>query len=101
MLKSIFTARTNKAEPEDTPELPDLDALAARLMAFGRDKIMLSLPFLSRAFFRMPMVGGDLTASFGTNGDTVWYNDRFLIRRTKKDRNYPSHAFLHMILHCI
>ena len=101
MLKSIFPARTNKAEPEDTQELPDLDALAARLMAFGRDKIMLSLPFLSRAFFRMPMVGGDLTASFGTNGDTVWYNDRFLIRRTKKDRNYPSHAFLHMILHCI
>ena len=70
-------------------------------MRFSRDRVMLSLPFLNRAFLKMPLVSSDGVDSFATDGARVYYHPVYAVRRTKQDKNYCTRAFLHMVLHCV
>lgn len=62
---------------------------------------MLSLPFLSRAFFLMDLKPDPDMITIATNGAEIRYNPVYLLRMTKKEPNYPGRVFLHMILHCV
>lgn len=75
--------------------------LAAKIMAYSRDSIMLSLRFLDRALFRMPMVESDSVETYGVDGEKIYYNTDYVLHSFKRERNTCTRAFLHMILHCI
>ena len=48
--------------------------LAGKIMVFARDQIMVSMRFLDRALFRMPLVPADTVATYGVNGQVMYYN---------------------------
>ena len=70
-------------------------------MVFARDQIMVSMRFLDRALFRMPLVPADTVATYGVNGQVMYYNADYVLQSFKQERNRCTRAFLHMILHCI
>ena len=76
-------------------------SLAARIMAYARDQMMVALRFLDRALFRMAMVPSDTVAEFGVDGEKIYYNMEFVLDAFQKEKNYCTRAFLHMIFHCI
>ena len=75
--------------------------LAAKVMTFARDQLMLSLRFLDRALFRMPMAAVDTVATYGVNGRILYFNPEHVLRSFKQEKNRCTRAFLHMIFHCI
>ncbi len=75
--------------------------LAAKIMVFARDQIMISMRFLDRALFRMPMVPAETVAAYGVNGRVIYYNVDHVLRSFKQEKNRCTRAFLHMIFHCI
>ena len=75
--------------------------LAGKIMVFARDQIMVSMRFLDRALFRMPLVPADTVATYGVNGQVMYYNADYVLQSFKQERNRCTRAFLHMILHCI
>ncbi len=76
--------------------------LASKIMHFARDQIMLSLRFLDRALFRMPMVPADTVASYGvSNGQLIYFHTDYVLRTYREEPNRSTRAFLHMIFHCI
>ena len=75
--------------------------LARQIMGYARDQMMVHLRFLDRALFRMPMVASEKTGSFGVDTEKIYYSVEFVLRAFKREKNYCTRAFLHMILHCI
>jgi len=75
--------------------------LAARIMILARDQLMISMRFLDRALFRMPMVPTDTVATYGVDGRTVFFNTDHVLRSFQQEKNRCERAFLHMIFHCI
>ncbi|MCC8017998.1 MAG: hypothetical protein LIO39_05245 [Lachnospiraceae bacterium] len=65
----------NQEEQEREKEEWERRELAEKIMVFARDQIMVSLRFLDRALFRMPMIPTDTVFSYGVNGREI-----FLIR---------------------
>ncbi|MDO4285550.1 MAG: VWA-like domain-containing protein [Eubacteriales bacterium] len=78
-----------------------INDIAAQVMVFSRDRVMLSLQFLNRAFLKMPLVASEKTETFETDLSRIYYHPVYVVRKTKQDSNYASRAFLHMILHGI
>lgn len=77
------------------------EELAAKIMEYARDELMISMRFLDRALFRMPLVAADSVAAFGVDGATMYYNPEYVLHAFKREKNACTRAFLHMILHCI
>ncbi len=75
--------------------------LAAKVMHFARDQIMVSMRFLDRALFRMPMVPAETVDAYGVNGQVMFFNAEYVLHSFKQEANSVARAFLHMILHCI
>ncbi len=75
--------------------------LATRIMRVARDQIMVSMRFLNRALYRMPLVPTDSVDTYGVDGQVVWFNADHVLRSYISEKNRPARAFLHMILHCI
>ena len=75
--------------------------LAEKIMIFARDSVMLSLRFLDRALFRMPLVETDSVAAYAVDGEKICYNMDYVLPAFKQEKNTCTRAFLHMILHCI
>lgn len=75
--------------------------LARQIMGYARDQMMVHLRFLDRALFRLPMVPSEKTGSFGVDGEKMYYSVEYVLRAFKKEKNYCTRAFLHMVLHCI
>ena len=48
------------------------EELAAKIMEYARDELMISMRFLDRALFRMPLVAADSVAAFGVDGATMY-----------------------------
>lgn len=55
------------------------EELAAKIMEYARDELMISMRFLDRALFRMPLVAADSVAAFGVDGATMYYNPEYVL----------------------
>lgn len=75
--------------------------LATKIMIFARDQIMVSMRFLDRALFRMPMAPANTVATYGVNGQVIYFNTDYVLHAFKQEKNSCTRAFLHMILHCV
>lgn len=75
--------------------------LAEKIMVFARDQVMLSMRFLNRALFRMPVTESDQISAWAVDGERVYYNMEYVLAAFKKEKNSCTRAYLHMILHCI
>ncbi len=98
--------------PQMTEEMSELVAreeeeqkkrreLATRILWLAREQIMVSMRFLDRALFKMPLVPSDTLDTYGVDGRVIWFNPDHVLRSYRQERNRPTRAFLHMIFHCI
>lgn len=98
---AIMTDEMREIMQAQDEKKAEYQEVADRIMLFARDQIMVSLRFLDRALFRMPMVPADTVATYGVNGRVIYYNPEHVIRSFKEEPNRCTRAFLHMLLHCI
>ncbi len=96
-----LTEEMSELLAEEEEERQKHRELATRIMFFARDQIMVSLRFLDRALFKMPMVPTDVVGTYGVDGQVIWFREDHVLRSFKQEKNRPTRAFLHMILHCI
>ncbi|MCU6762399.1 Uncharacterized protein conserved in bacteria [uncultured Roseburia sp.] len=82
-------------------KLKTAQELAGQIMICARDQIMISMRFLDRALFRMPVTASNRTPGFGVDGEKIYYNPEFVLQSFQREKNECTRAFLHMILHCI
>ena len=98
--------QTDHFKPENSPDaaehLPnELTDLAAQLMDFSRARLASELPYLDRAFFRMPISCDEDIKAFGTNGNWIRYSPLHVLASEKKAPGSCGRAILHMVLHCL
>ncbi|MCD7864773.1 MAG: VWA-like domain-containing protein [Clostridiales bacterium] len=96
-----LTEKASDIMEEQDREQAKRRELAARIMILARDQLMISMRFLDRALFRMPMVPTDTVATYGVDGRTVFFNTDHVLRSFQQEKNRCERAFLHMIFHCI
>ncbi len=96
-----ITEEMEKLLTQEEEEQKKRRDLAARIMHIARDEIMVSMRFLDRALFRMPMVPADNVDTYGVDGRVIWFSPDHVLRSYRQEKNRPTRAFLHMILHCI
>ena len=74
-------------ETEQTQEQQDTAReLAGKIMVYARDELMISMRFLDRALFRMPLIAADSVAAFGVDGETMYYNPEYVLHAFKKKK---------------
>ncbi|MCC8141291.1 MAG: VWA-like domain-containing protein [Lachnospiraceae bacterium] len=96
-----LTAEMNEILDEQDAEKAKRRELATRVMLFARDQIMVSLRFLDRALFRMPLVPSDVVESYGVDGREIRFGVNHVLESFSREKNRCTRAFLHMIFHCI
>ena len=86
------------------------EQLAAHIVDYVRDELLISLPFLNRAILKMPVefltkadvseeiLGG---VAFATNGAVIYTDADKVIDLFEKERGRLQRVYLHMIFHCI
>ncbi len=98
---SVITEKQRQIMEAQDQENAKYRELAGKIMQFARDRVMIDLRFLDRALFHMPMVPANTVASFGVNGQTMYYHTDYVIDAYKTEKNRCTRGFLHMILHCV
>lgn len=79
----------------------EIRELAAQVLALARDNILVSMRFLDVALMELEwQEKGDIGGVF-TDGSTVWYDARYILRLYKQDPRLVTRAMLHLLLHCV
>lgn len=77
-----------------------MENLARELLEDGRDSLVLSLRFMDKVLFRMPMDPAE-NGSIGTDMQQIYFNPYHLLKSFKNERNAPARDLLHLILHLV
>ncbi len=86
---------------------PQKTALAANIMDYVRNQLVVLMPFFSRSLLKMPLefyeaeTSSGLTEGFGTNGITIYCNYNKVLKLFEQEKNILFRTYLHMIYHCI
>lgn len=83
--------------------------LAMRIMKTSRETMMMSLPYLSRVLFKLPIIfycqeeelDEDVVVGFGTDGRNIYVIPEMVLRKYYENQNYINHLYLHMVFHCL
>ena len=73
--------------------------LSKELLTLSRDSIAVNMRFLDRALDRLDCI--DYTGSLATDGKSLFYDKRFLLKRYKETGEMPTRDYLHILFHCI
>lgn len=89
--------------PEDgrTGRMEQAAVLAGKVMQLARDNIVVNMRFLDVALSRMKPEPRPGTDGAATDGEKLYYDPVWLLKRYKEEKNYPVRLYLHMLLHCV
>ena len=83
-------------------EKKDLTAVGQDILFTARNELYMHLPYMDVALCSLPFVpGSDVTASFATDGEQLYYVGSWLADRYLRSRTLVNRAYLHVLLHCI
>ena len=74
--------------------------LAEKILTLARNTLFVSYRYLENAVGRFDFIPAN-TPSITTDGEHIYYNPEWVIKRYKESDKLPMHDLLHMILHCI
>ncbi len=86
---------------EDARRMEQAVRLAGQVMQLARDNIVVNMRFLDAALSRMrpePRLGMEGAA---TDGEKLFYDPVWLLKRYREERDYPVRIYLHMLFHCV
>ncbi|MBD5552367.1 MAG: hypothetical protein HDQ96_14555 [Lachnospiraceae bacterium] len=75
--------------------------LAKEVMRLSRDSIIMNMRFLDVALSRMQPVSKPGLKGIATDGEKLWYDDVFVLRRYKGEPAYISRCYLHSLFHLV
>lgn len=79
----------------------EIGGLAAQVLALARDNILVSMRFLDVALMELEWQEKEATGGVSTDGNTVWYDARYILRLYRQDPRLVTRTMLHMLLHCV
>lgn len=75
--------------------------LAGKVMQLARDNIVVNMRFLDVALFRLKLEMRMEMEGAATDGERLYYNPVWLLKRYKEEEDYPVRVYLHMLFHCV
>lgn len=82
-------------------ENQEIPALAREIMNNCRNSLFLSLRFMGVAVGRLYLKSTDKIQSIATDGQYLFYNDKWVLKRFKEEPSSLVRDYLHIIMHCI
>ena len=88
--------------PEEEPDgrSRKLRQLAEKVLNLAETELMLKLPYLDRALWQLKQVPSG-EQSLASDGESLFYEPAFLLRRTCEDPAFAVRAWLHVLMHCL
>lgn len=78
-----------------------IQKICAEIWQVTRTKLHLSMQHFDTAIYALTPMKDKEISSLGTDGDKIFYNEIFIIRRYQKNKRWSNRAYVHMILHCL
>lgn len=75
--------------------------LAKEVLRLSRDSIIMNMRFLDAALSRMQPISKPGLKGMAADGQNLWYDDVFVLRRYKGEPAYISRCYLHSLLHLV
>jgi len=75
--------------------------LAREVLRLSRDSIIMNMRFLDVALSKMLPVSKQGLKGMATDGEKLWYDDAFVLRRYKREPAYIARCYLHSLLHLV
>lgn len=79
----------------------EIRELAAQVLALARDNILVSMRFLDVALMELEWQEKGDIGGVSTDGSTVWYDAKYVLRLYKQDPRLVTRTMLHLLLHCV
>jgi Predicted metallopeptidase (DUF2201). len=77
------------------------EKLAQEILKYSCDQLMAAMPFLNRAFYRMPFWADRKIKYCSTDGVKIYYNTEYILECFKQQPEKITRSLLHLILHCV
>lgn len=78
-----------------------LNKICQNIWNTSRTKLHLAMRHFDNAIYAFQFMPNETTAFLGTDGDCIFYNQKYLIKTYEKGIIYIHRAYVHMILHCL
>ena len=78
-----------------------ISALASRVLTLARDDILMHLRFFDAALSGLERRERSRTLCMATDGQHCYYDPVFVLKAYKKEPQYVTRCYLHLLLHCI
>lgn len=86
---------------ERTSKKEQMEALAKEILQLSRDQIVVNLQFLDAALVKLKWKTFFGMDAMATDGQTLYYDPAFVLKKYKEEPNYITRTYLHLLLHCI
>lgn len=78
-----------------------LNKICKNIWNTSRTQLHLSMRHFDTAIYAFRFMQNETTAFLGTDGDTIFYNLKYMIQTYEKGLIYIHRAYVHMMLHCL
>lgn len=78
-----------------------ISSLAGEVMALAHDHILMHLRFFDVALAQLPLRERWDMGCIATDGQTLFYDPVYVLRRYSENAGYVVRSYLHLLLHCI
>lgn len=75
--------------------------LALKILRLAKDEILVHLRFMDAALSALKLQKKDGLKGMAVDGENIYYDPRFVLKRYRKEPSYIARIYLHMLLHCI
>lgn len=88
-------------EEEQTRRQERIKGLASQVMQLARDSIVVNMRFLDAALSRLEAEARSGLGGAASDGDKLYYDPAWLLKKYKKESGYPIRLYLHVLLHYV
>jgi predicted metal-dependent peptidase len=78
-----------------------LNKICRKIWDISKMQLHFSMRHFDTAIYSFSFVRNETTAFYGTDGESIFYNENYVIRTYDKDKRQIHRAYVHMILHCL
>ena len=85
----------------ETNDRGSQEVLGKKILQNSRNELYLDFPYLDGAFASLEYEVDDSISTIGTDGEKIYFNPVFLLKKYVEDPVAVRRGYLHMLLHCL
>lgn len=78
-----------------------LNRICQEIWSFTQSQLHLEMRQFDRAIYAFYLMKNETTAFWGTDGTSIYYNEKYVIESYEKGQIYLNRGYVHMMLHCL